>query len=78
MLMSYESVVEQVRLAPEESLPEISNFIGFIIYRYGQLSKLEEFNRLCAESQVWAKSVGLTEADIQQAKEEVRKERKRA
>ncbi|MBQ9538836.1 MAG: hypothetical protein IJU95_06165 [Treponema sp.] len=76
--MSYESVVEQVKLAPEEALPEISNFIDFIIYRYDHLSKLEEFNKLCAESQAWAKNVGLTEADIQLAKKEVRKERKRA
>ena len=41
--MSYESVLEQVKTAPEACLDEISNIIGYVVYRYNQQnSKLEE------------------------------------
>lgn len=32
--MSYETVVEQVKEVPEECLDKISDFIGYIMYRY--------------------------------------------
>lgn len=32
--MSYESVVEQVKSAPESCLDEISNIISYVIFRY--------------------------------------------
>ena len=71
--MSYDLVLEQVKSAPEECLEDISNYIDYVLYRYEKRnSSLDEFNSLCSESQKWAKSVGLTEDDIQLAKKEVR------
>ncbi len=32
--MSYESVVEQVKAAPEACLDEISDIIGYVVFRY--------------------------------------------
>ncbi len=77
--MGYDAVIEQVKSTPEEYLEEISNYISFIRYRSEKKnSEIDEFNSLCAESQKWAKSVGMTEADIQAAKKEWRAEKRRA
>lgn len=79
--MSYETVVEQVKTVPEECLDEISEMIADVVERYERQKKpanLEEFNALCAEAQKWAKSVGMTETDIQSAKKEIRREKARA
>ena len=40
--MSYESVLEQVKEAPEACLDEISQIIRYVVYRYEK--KNEEFN----------------------------------
>lgn len=32
--MSYETVMEQVKEVPEECLGEVSDFIGYVVYRY--------------------------------------------
>ncbi len=39
--MSYETLVEQIHSAPEECLDEISNFIGYVIFRHAQSQKLK-------------------------------------
>ncbi len=48
--MSYETVIEQVKTLPEECLDDVSKYMSFLLYRYGQneinhLSESdEEFN----------------------------------
>ena len=32
--MSYETLLEQIKAAPEECLDEISNYVNYVIYRY--------------------------------------------
>lgn len=40
--MSYETVIEQVKTLPEECLDDVSKYMSFLLYRYGQ----NEINRL--------------------------------
>ena len=39
--MSYETVLTQVKAAPEACLDEISNYIEYVVYRYNQKSAEE-------------------------------------
>lgn len=39
--MSYDSVVEQIKAAPEACLDEISNIIGYVVFRYEKQDKQE-------------------------------------
>ena len=77
--MSYEAVLEQVKTAPEACLDEISQIIGYVVFRYKQKNEqLEEFTAMCDEAQRWAKSVGMKESDISAAIKEARAEKRRA
>ena len=76
--MSYEAVLEQVKTVPEIYLDEISNYINYVLYRYEKQTSTERFNAVCAEAQLWAKEVGLTEQDVKDAIKEVRAEKRRA
>lgn len=40
--MSYESVLEQIKDAPEECLEEISQIIGYVVHRYEQKTAEEQ------------------------------------
>lgn len=40
--MSYETVLEQVKSAPEACLDEISKIIGYVVYRYQQNEDAKE------------------------------------
>lgn len=44
--MSYEAVMSQVKDAPEECLDEISQIIGYVVYRYRQKMEQEPSPRL--------------------------------
>ena len=44
--MSYETMVEQIKLVPQECLEEIENYIQFVLYRYNQNSKTENKTNL--------------------------------
>ena len=34
--MSYEAMFDQIKSVPKECLPEIENYIQFVLYRYNQ------------------------------------------
>ena len=76
--MSYEAVLTQVREAPEECLEEISQIIRYVVFRHEKEARIDEFNTLCAQTQAWAKEVGMTEQDIADTIKEVRAEKRRA
>lgn len=40
--MSYESMVDQIKSVPQECLPEIENYIQFVLYRYNKATALKE------------------------------------
>ncbi len=40
--MSYETVLSQVKSAPEACLDEISDYISYVVYRYEQKKAAEE------------------------------------
>ena len=76
--MSYEAVLAQVREAPEACLEEISQIIRYVVFRHEQEAKIDEFNALCAQTQAWAKEVGMTEQDITSSLKEMRAEKRMA
>ena len=65
-----------------ERQKEVYDFICFLLARSSsdpveageKQARLERFESLCADSLSWAQNVGMTEADIQAAKKEVRAE----
>lgn len=72
--MSYEVLEKQIRALPEEALTELSSFVMYMQYKFGSRPavNMEQFQKNMAESQAWAKSVGMTEQDIKDAIKEIR------
>ncbi len=40
--MSYEAMFDQIKSVPKECLPEIENYIQFVLYRYNQIASHKE------------------------------------
>ena len=72
--MPYEVLEKQIRGLPEEALQEVSSFVMYLQFKFGckPAVDMEKFRKNMAESQAWAKSVGMTEQDIKLAIKEVR------
>lgn len=73
--MSYEVLERQIRALPEEALQELSSFVMYMQYKFSTKPAvdMERFRKNMADSQAWAKSVGMTEQDIKDAVKEVRR-----
>ncbi len=73
--MSYETVLEQVKTAPEACLEEISQIISYVVYRYEKEN--EEFNAatksalLEVEQMKKNPSIGKSYTDIDQMMQEL-------
>lgn len=73
--MPYEVLERQIRALPEEALQELSSFVMYMQYKFSTKPAvdMERFRKNMADSQAWAKSVGMTEQDIKDAVKEVRR-----